>query len=260
MALLQTVLDRALPDARAHVVQVVVVARVALGESVAREHLDERRLPVLAECRPVIAAETRHVAHVVGRDVAVVLLEPLLEVGNRGALDQRSVEIVEQRHMVAVLHAVALVGGERQELARAVGRLDCREVFVVTPGAQALESLGVVADDPVEARIVLARDVGPQGVGRHRHEIQLLFGGGEGVREVAVAVGHVAVVVHVAPEDLEVLERGKSLFQVVGQRILVAQFRTSGERARGRQTEQGPSRSLQKISSIHNITRVRRIG
>ena len=47
VALLQTVLDRALPDARTHVVQIVVVARVALGKPVAREHLDERRLPVL---------------------------------------------------------------------------------------------------------------------------------------------------------------------------------------------------------------------
>ena len=253
VALLQTVLDRALPDARPHVVEVVVVARVALGQSVTREHLDERRLPVLTESCPVVTAESGHIAHVVGRNVAVVLFEPLLEVGNRGALDQRGVEAVEQRHVIAVLHAVTFVGGEGQEFARAVGRPDGRQVFVIAPGTQAPERLGVVADDPVQARVVLARNVGPQGVGRHRDEIQLLFGRGKGVREVAVSVGHVAVVVHVAPEDLEALERRESLFQVAGQRIPVTQFRTSGNRLRSRQAEQGPARSLQKISPIHII-------
>lgn len=154
-----------------------------------------------------------------------------------------------------MLHAVALVGGEGQELPGTVGRLDGREVFVIASGAQAFESLGVVADDPVQPRIVLARDVGPQGVGRHRNEVQLLPRGGQSVRKVAVAVGHVAMVVHVAPEHLQVLERGKSLFQVAGQRIPAARSGASGERSRGRQAEQGPSRSLQKVSSIHRMMR-----
>ena len=196
----------------------------------------------------------------VGCNECFVGLELTFQVGHRGALKQGSVVVVAEGNVVAVLHRVALVGGEGEEFLGHVGLTQSLNVGLPATRAESAEGTLVVVDNPLQARVALTGNVGPQGVGSDGHEVQLLLGSSDCIAQVAVTVGYIAVVVDVAPPNLHLAKPLEHLFQLGRHSLniltaLALRVATCNakHRARCSQTQYGPARFLQKVSPIHIV-------
>ena len=235
--------------------QIVVVALIAFGQTVAREHFHEGGAGTFYEGIPVVATEAGLIAHVVRGDEAVVIGEFFAQIGHGGALHQGHVEFAEESHVVAVSHRVTFIRDESLELTGTVGGLYGSAVFFISAAAQTLEGLGVVADDPAQTLVAGAGDVGPESVRSHRGEVELLPGGCQGIAQVAVTVCYVAVVVNVADKHLEVVEVRHFILETCGEGVAagVAHSKSGGSAGGGCEAQERPARTFQKVSSIHMV-------
>ena len=211
MSLFQTVLNGSFPLAGTHIVQVRIVALVAFRQAVTGIHLDERSDVSFGEAFPVVTAITALIAHVVRSDEYFMSFGFLFPVFDRGTFHERRIQVVVQRHVVAVLHAVGLVSDEGKEFAFLVVFVAHLYVLLIAAFAQTLESSGMVVDYPFQTRVVCTRNVRPHGMGRYADKVQLAFGRLESIAHIAVSVSEVAVVVQVAPEYFQVACRRHNL-------------------------------------------------
>ena len=210
----ETVLYGPFPLARSHVMQIRIVALVAFRESVSGVHFHERSLVTLREVFPVVASVACLVPHVMRCDEDFVASGLFFPVFYGCTLHKRGIEVIVQGHVVAVLQTVRLISDECQELSLIVVLVRHPYILLVVSAAESLESVGMVADHPFEARIVFQSVyVRPHGVRSDADEVKLFLCRFESITHVSVTVCDVTVVVQVSPEQFQPCRGRHDLFR-----------------------------------------------
>ena len=180
-----------------------LIVLVFLGAAVHGVDFENRR-NVLGELLPVDSAPARQVSDVMGEGKQLppqprVGADHRLQLFDGGGVDEVDVEVARKDGVVPRLHRVDLETGIDQEAAFVVE--PAHDLQVVLPSLfEPGEAPLVKIDDVVDLPVALGH-VGPRCVAGYRADVQALPGVAQGILQVALPVGDVAVIVQIGIEQ-----------------------------------------------------------